>query len=81
MLYIAYWTVQATVFQQLIILTIRFYQIIIRGGSRAAATSKMERFVIMSQRMYFYSSKLRLIVTKGGANSADLDGLGFKLNL
>ena len=53
----------------------------IRGGSRAAATSKMERFVIMSQRMYFYSSKLRLIVTKGGANSADLDGLGFKLNL
>ena len=47
MLYIAYWTVQATVFQQLIILTIRFYQIIIRGGSRAAATSKMERFVII----------------------------------
>ena len=25
---------------------------------------------------YLYSSKLRLIVSKGGANSADLDSLG-----
>ena len=26
--------------------------------------------------LYLYSSKLRLIVSKGGANSADLDSLG-----
>ena len=28
-------------------------------------------------RWYFYSSKLPLIVSKGGVNSADLDALGF----
>ena len=31
---------------------------------------------MMSQRSYFCSSKLRLTVSKGGANSADLDALG-----
>ena len=31
----------------------------------------------MSRRRYFYSSKLRLIVSKGDANSAELDALGF----
>ena len=31
---------------------------------------------VMSQRRYFYSSNLRLIVSKGGANSADPDALG-----
>ena len=32
---------------------------------------------VMSQRRYFYSSKLCLILSKGGANSEDLNALGF----
>ena len=38
---------------------------------------RFELDIEISQRRYFYSSKLRLIVSKGGANSADLDALGF----
>ena len=30
-----------------------------------------------AQRRYFYSSKFRLVVSKGGANSFDMDALGF----
>ena len=30
---------------------------------------------MMSQRRYFYSSKLRLIVSKDGANLTDLDAV------
>ena len=32
---------------------------------------------VMPQIGYFYFSKLRLIVPKGGASSAELDDLGF----
>ena len=32
---------------------------------------------VMSQRRYFYSSKSRLIASKEGANSTDLNTLGF----
>ena len=32
---------------------------------------------VISQRRYSYSSKFRLILFKGGANSGDLDALDF----
>ena len=32
---------------------------------------------VMSKKRYFYSFKLCLILSKGGANSGDLDSLGF----